>query len=135
MLSIEGRTSAMPAIKRLEKLVRYTILCAAIGFVLIWGASLIKCEYLTYKHHDDFEYAYHGNTMLGKMEYFKVLHCSEDTAEVYYVSQNMSSGDVFSFHRQDDQWSVTDWNTIWSATSSASEVIWPYWWHFVYGGL
>lgn len=122
-------------VKALGKLARYTILCAVIGFILIWGASLIKCEYLTYKHRDDFEYAYHGNSMLGKMEYFKVLHCSEDTAEVYYVSQNMSGGDVFSFHRQDDQWIVTDWNTIWSATGTASEVIWPYWWHFVYGGL
>lgn len=127
--------SALLVTKLLGKLARYTILCAVIGFILIWGASLIKCEYLTYKYHDDFEYAYHDNAMLGKMEYFKVLQCSEDTAEVYYVSQYMSGGDVFSFHRQDDQWIVTDWNTIWSVTGSASEVIWPYWWHCMYGGL
>jgi len=125
----------MLAMKTLGKLVRYTILCAIIGFVLIWGASLIKCEYLTYKYYDDFEYAYDGSAMLGKMEYFKVLQCSEDTAEVYYVSQDMSGGDVFSFQRQGSQWIVTDWNTIWSETGSASGVIWPYWWHFVYGGL
>lgn len=73
--------------------------------------------------------------MLGDMEYFKVLECSDNSAKVYYVSKNMSGADVLTFAKINGKWTETRWNTIWSTTGSASEVIWPYWWHFIYGGF
>lgn len=105
--------------------------------LLAWGGSLLKCEILTAKYHEDFETAYRQNAMLPeKMEYFKVLRCDGKTAEVYYVGKDMTHGDVLSFENQNGVWVETAWNTIWSGTGgSASDVIYPYWWHFIYGGF
>ena len=103
--------------------------------VALWGISLIKCEMLTHKYYDDFEHAYKQNTMLGEMEYFKVLSCGENTAEVYYVSKGMTDANVLTFKNDNGIWQETSWKTVWSTSGSASEVIYPYWWHFIYGGL
>jgi len=115
------------------------ILLTAISVIaivtVIWLSSLIKCETLTRKHFYDFQAAYTQNTMLGEMEYFKVLNCNGNTAEVYYVSKGMTGGNVLTFKNNDGAWEEISWRTIWSASGSASEVVYPYWWHFVYGGL
>ena len=101
----------------------------------VWGVSLIRCEVLTHKYFYDFERAYTQNTMLGDMAYFKVLHCDGNTAQVYYVSKGMTDANVLTFVRQGGAWTETAWRAVWSDTGSASGVIYPYWWHFIYGGL
>lgn len=101
----------------------------------IWLSTIVKCEILTQKYYNDFEYAYRDNPMLGEMEYFKVLQCDKETAEVYYVSKGMAGADVLTFERKNSSWIETGWRTIWSASGSASNVVYPYWWHFVYGGF
>lgn len=111
------------------------LLLCLIVLVIIWVISLIRCEILTHKYYNDFEYAYSDNSMLGEMEYFKVLKCDDNTAEIYYVSKNMTAANVLTFQKQDDVWVETEWETIWSDSGSASEVIYPYWWHFIYGGI
>ena len=103
--------------------------------LLIWVGALLKCEILTAMYHDDFSDAYKGNTMLGEMEYFKVLRCNGETAQVYYVGKNMSGGNVLTFEKQNGIWVETYWDVIWSDSGSASDVIYPYWWHFIYGGI
>lgn len=108
---------------------------ALLALILLWGGSLVKCELLTMRYHDDFALAYTDNTMLGDMEYFKVLACDGNTARVYYVSENRAGGDVLTFEKQEGVWVQSKWETIWSTTGSASEVIYPYWWHFIYGGI
>ena len=100
-----------------------------------WASALIKCEMLTQKYYDDFKQAYTQNTMLEEMEYFKVLSCDENTAEVYYVSKDMTDANVLTFKNNNGVWQQISWETIWSASGSASGVIYPYWWHFIYGGL
>ena len=119
----------------IKKSILSIVAVAIILPVMFWVNTLIKCEILTQKYYDDFKKAYTQNTMLGEMEYFKVLTCNENTAEVYYVSKGMTSANVFSFSNNNGIWIQTSWKTIWSASGSASEVIYPYWWHFVYGGL
>ena len=103
--------------------------------IVFWVNTLIKCEILTKKYYDDFNQAYTQNTMLGEMEYFKVLTCNGNTADVYYVSKGMTSANVLTFSNNNGKWIQTSWKTIWSTSGSASDVIYPYWWHFVYGGL
>ena len=116
---------------------RYMIIIFAILLipVLIWIFSLVKCEVLTQKYHDDFALAYTQNTMLGDMEYFKVLRCDGATADVYYVGKGRTAADVLTFENRNGNWVETSWETVWSTTGSASEVIYPYWWHFIYGGF
>ncbi len=102
---------------------------------VFWVSSLINCEILTNQYFEDFEKAYTQNPMLGEMEYFKILHCDDNTAEVYYVSQGMKDANVLSFENHNGTWTQTSWQTIWSTSGSASGVIYPYWWHFIYGGI
>lgn len=113
-----------------------TIIIAVIAVpIMIWILSLAKCEILTQKYFDDFEYAYTQNSMLGEMEYFKVLRYDGNLADVYYVSKGMTGADMLSFENINGTWKETSWHTIWSTSGIASEVIYPYWWHFIYGGL
>ncbi len=73
--------------------------------------------------------------MIGDIDYLRVLDYSDEFARVYYVSKNKAVGDVVAFEKKDDDWLYSRWDTIWSDTGSASSVIWPYWWHFLYGGI
>lgn len=115
------------------------VLCisAACGLpLLLWSMSLIKCELLTYAHHDEFKDAYLQDTMLPeKIASFKILHYSDSCASVYYVGEKHSGGDVIEFEWKNGKWCVEHWKTVWSGSGSASGVIWPYWWHFIYGGF
>lgn len=101
-------------------------------FLLISGFSLIKCEILTLLHGNEFDEVYKVDTMLGDMEYLKVLDYSENQARVYYVSSNYSGGDILTFIKENGGWKYESWNTIWSRAGNADDVIWPYWWHFFY---
>lgn len=118
--------------KKRLKIILLVCICVPI---LFWLASLLKCEILTHLHYDEFATAYQEDTMLGEMEYFKVLDYSEETARVYYVSKDMYAASVLVFSKVGDQWKKSRWETIWSTSGSASETIWPYWWHFIYGGF
>ena len=111
------------------------VLIITSAFIVFWVGSLIKCEILTNKYYDDFEYASTNTTILGEIEYFKVLNCDNKKAEIYYVSKGMTGGDVLTFEKENDIWTQTNWETVWSTTGSASSVIYPYWWHFIYSGL
>lgn len=110
------------------------LICLAV-FVLIQSIALIKCEILTNKYFTDFEVAYRENAMLGEMETFKVLSCDGKTAEVYYIESGKTMAHILSFEKGNGGWKETAWRCVWSTTGSASEVVWPYWWHFIYGGL
>lgn len=123
------------------KIFRNIIIAFLCYFLITWIGTLIKCEILTCQHYNEFKDAYKENTMLWDMEYFKVLRYKpnrSDIAQVYYVGDDYSLGSVLSFkyNYETDLWEEISCNVIWSGVGgSASEVIWPYWWHFIYGGL
>ena len=118
------------------KKIRIILLIPLICFLLIWGFPLARCEILTLTHGQEFAELYKENTMLGEQEYWKVLNYSETHARVYYVATNHLGANILSFVKKNDQWKYDKWEgTVWSKGGSASEVIWPYWWHFIYGGI
>ena len=64
------------------------------------------------------------------------MNYSDEYAEVYYVSKHRAGGNIVSFIKENNEWKFNKWEqTVWSSTGSASDVIWPYWWHFIYGGF
>ena len=124
------------------KVVRNILLALVCVFLIQWIGALIRCEILTNQHADEFRDAYKQNTMLGEMEYFKVLsyapYRTHEFAQVYYVGKDYAGGYVltFQYNYETHVWDEISWTVIWSGVGgSASEVIWPYWWHFIYGGL
>ena len=121
--------------KKFWKVFAVLVIGIVVGAISMWLATLIKIDIQTNAHYEEFEFAYMDNTMLGDMEYFKVIYYDEKIAQVYYVSAGMADANLLEFEKQGQRWVEIYWNTIWSDTGSASDVIWPYWWHFIYGGI
>lgn len=109
------------------------ILCVPIA---VWLISLAKCEVLTVLHENEFFQFYQGEDMLADIKYLKILSYSDDLARIYCVTKNNLNANVFEFIQEDNVWKFNKWETtVWSSSGSASGVIWPYWWHFIYGGI
>lgn len=109
------------------KYVKKTLLAVVILFAVFWGASILKCEILTACYGEYFEENYKSNTMMGEIDYLKVLDYSGNTARVYYVSKNRACGDILVFEKRNGQWVYGGWEkTVWSKTGSAEGYMWPY---------
>ena len=103
--------------------------------LVIWGVSLFKCEMLTARYGDEFSEIYKENTMLGDIEYFKVLDYTDSSAKVYYVSHDYSGGDVLAFEKENGEWKYSEWETVWSEMGSTDGFLWPYITDTVFYGL
>ena len=95
--------------KHIKRLPLYIPVAIVLLVLVVWGASLLKCEILTDKYYDELEYAHIENTMIGKINFFKVLECDGETAEVYYVCDNNNSGNVLKYQKKNNQWKETNW--------------------------
>ena len=115
--------------KHIKRLPLYIPLAIVLVFPVVWGASLLKCEVLTDKYYEELGYAHIENTMIGKINFFQVLECDGETAEVYYVCDNNNSGNVLKYQKENNQWKEISWDCIWSKNGSADEMLWPYWHH------
>ena len=115
--------------KYIKRLFLYIPSAIVLLFLVVLGASLLKCEILTDKYYEELECAHIENTMIGKINSFKVLKCDGDTAEVYYVCNDNTVSFVLNFEKQNNEWKEISWDCIWSKQGSADEMIWPYWWH------
>lgn len=90
----------------------------------VLGGFVRRCEILTLLHGHEFKDAYKEDTMLREQSNWKVLDYSATYARGYYVDEQ--GGDILEFTRQGDQWAFAKWETIWSKTGSADEIMWPY---------
>ncbi len=118
-----------------KKLLLKFIVLIVVVFVVQWSTELIKNEIFTFKYGEPFKNADYHINMLGDEEYFKVIDYSDVQAEIYYVTKGMTCGSKVKFRYKEDKWTFIGYSTVWSTTGSASETIWPYWWHFIYGGF
>ena len=95
--------------------------------ILMWGILFLKCEILTAFHGEKFTEVYKENTMMGEIEYLKILNYSDKEARIYYVSQDYLSGDILLFTNENDEWQYDSWErTVWSKQGSADGFVWPY---------
>lgn len=69
------------------------------------------------------------NIMIGRIKSFKVLECDGETAEVYYLCEDNTLGNVLKFQKQNDEWKEISWDCVWSKQGNVDEMIWPYWHH------
>ena len=119
----------------MKKPIAAILLTVILIFSAVWLHALSECDALTEQYYDDFKDSHLQTGFHDELEYFKVLSCDGETAEVYYVAKDNANGCVLDFEKLEGEWTMTEWNCIWSDYGSASGVIWPYWWHFIYGGF
>ena len=97
---------------------------------MIWFFTYMKNEFLTWHYGKEFIGLHKSSNMVDNVDYLKVISYSENSACIYYVG---SSGDVFTFTKNNNEWEMLTWNTIWSKTGSADGFIYPYFWHSIEG--
>ena len=108
------------------------VLCLFAAGVLFWCACVAKCEWLTYRHGSEFMEGYAQTHMIDSIESLKVLKYASHHAEVYYISAGRANANVVEFQKEDGAWMMDSWRAIWSASGSASNVIWPYFWDYLF---
>ena len=116
-----------------------TLLCIfpLIVFMLVWSSALISDFVLTHLYGEEFKLTQEKKEeyRLYDIDYFKVVEYDGEKAELYYVCGDNTSAHIVSFSKKTEQWEPESVNTIWAVDGSASEILWPYWWHFIYGGV
>ena len=109
------------------------ILIIALIFFIVWGGSILKCEYLTARHGDEFDFeCVEENTMLSKPDWFRLLSYNDEYAEIYYICEGFGLGEILSFKKVDGEWKFDDWvKDLWTAFGgNGDETVWPYFWHY-----
>lgn len=106
------------------KLVKGIVIGYLLGIIFI---PYIKVEILTYLHGKEFYGLEEQVNMLAESEYCKVFaYDSKHLALVYYVEKNHSSANLFTFIKEDEDWKLYQWDTIWSSSGTADDFIWPF---------
>ncbi|MBE7026353.1 MAG: hypothetical protein E7410_02125 [Ruminococcaceae bacterium] len=115
----------------MKKFLIFILIISLIVFVF-WGIPMLKCEYLTarYGHEFDLSQVPEENSMLGKVEWFKILSYNDDIAQIYYIDEDFSTGNILTFKKVSGEWKYDSWDTLWTARGgNADENVWPYFWH------
>lgn len=107
-------------------------ICAIFG--TLWGGTVLKNQYLTHKHGDEFtDHAKLELQHMGAWDFasdLRVLRYSDSEAVVYYFSKD--GGEKISFVQKDGHWKYDETLALWSSQGSADDYfIWPYFKHFV----
>jgi len=120
---------------KLRKMCHILLILLAV-LLLIWSASLIKCEVLTTRHKAEFDVIGNFPVLLSEKEFIKVLAMNDRSAKIYYVEEDMLGGHLLFLDNDNGVWSAYQWDTIWSGNGgSASGIVYPYFWHVIYGGI
>ena len=95
--------------------------------ILYWGVAIIKCEVMTHRYGEQFADLYAQHTMFQTPDYHKVIKYTDTRAEIYYVNRG-AGGDLVCYRREGpgSPWEFEKWVTVWSASGSADDFIWPY---------
>jgi len=127
--------------KRINKkllIILIPIICFIV-FLIFWGISLAKCEILTSIYWNEIIKLKNLEDMtLESYEYVKILSYSKTNIKVYCIYKWVvdkpyaTIGETFTFIKSDEKWKCEKWNVVWSTSGTADNIIWPYWWHFVY---
>ena len=108
------------------------VLVIIIVLFLLFVVPLINCEVLTILYGEEFfSEAYSDNYMSVENGYKRVIKYNGNKAEVYAV--NASSAVLWQYEKVNAEWQRKDTKVVWTTMGgNAAEIVWPYWWHFIY---
>ena len=108
--------------KKIKKIIFFLILLLMVVYVVV---PYTRVEVLTYRYGNQFENEYNQTTMVGYVDYLKVMDYSEEEATIFYVTKGVD-GIQMKFLKIDSFWVLDEWNVVWSTSGSADGFIWPY---------
>ncbi len=117
--------------KKTIKLASMVLIFIIFVFVLCWGVSIIKCEYLTHKYAQEYERIVLDGCEPERLHKIKVLDCKDSYIRIYYVLDYYGTtkpGYGFVAEIKDGERmnpALAD-KCIWSNYGSADGYIWPY---------
>ena len=107
----------------MKKFIKFFILSVLVLFTAYWSFSVLKCEYLTYVHKDEFIY----DEEIKDSALIKILEYKDDYAKLYCINYNVHSGSLCTFKKENDKWIFKSWGrAVWSKHGSADGFMWPY---------
>jgi hypothetical protein len=110
------------------KKIKIVSILITLCLLMTWIIPCMQNEVLTWQHGTEFTGLQKSTGMIDEVDYLKVLDYSENFAKVYYVS-NDGGGDMLIFVKDNGNWKLETWETIWSTSGSADDFIWPYFYH------
>ena len=119
-------------IRKKMKKARKIMLVVIIVLLFLFVVPLVYCEVLTILYGEQFFCeAYSDNYMSVEDGYKRVIKYNENKAEVYAV--NASAAVLWQYERDNNEWQLKNKKIVWTTMGgNAAEVVWPYWWHFIY---
>lgn len=108
--------------KKLRKLLLIIILI----FVVVWGLSVAKCEYLTHQYEDKYRDIVEEFSVGDG--YYKILETDWAYTRIYCVVDNEHNKVGVELLVDNPGEKIYTYRTIWSSTGNADGVLWPYLW-------
>ena len=115
---------------------RLLIITVSLVFIFMLAFPYIKAEYYTDKYGKEFEDLY-GNQFevlysltgwVEKVEFYRIVEYSENSAKIYYVEvgEQTTYHLLFSRDDKDNDWTLKDWKVLWSKNGNADDLPWPF---------
>jgi len=116
--------------------IKWFMLVITAAFLLFWFVSIVRVEFLTFRHGDEFTLPDDIAWYVGALDSIKVLEYTERSARVYFYTRRGIGFDVhFVRSRNENEWLLETWRTAWSYTGTAGSYVWPYYHHSIEGRI
>ena len=107
----------------MKKIIKILILSVIISFTTYWSLSILKCEYLTFIHKNEFAHIEEVNNS----SMVKVLGYNDSYAKLYCINFIGYNGNIYTFRKEYGQWVyATCEDTVWAKYGTAEGLMWPY---------
>jgi len=116
--------------------IKWFLLAITAVFLLFWFVSIVRVEFLTFRHGAEFTLPDDIAWYVGTLDSIKVLEYTERSARVYFYTRRGIGFDVhFVRSRSESGWLLETWRTVWSYTGTAGSYVWPYYHHSIEGRI
>lgn len=106
----------------MKKILKILVLSVFIYYTTFWSLSILKCDYLTFKHKNEFMHLpeVYTATMVKVMEY------EDDHAILYRINATTTYGGELFCKKENGKWVYDGMGSGWSTRGTADDYIWPY---------
>ena len=95
--------------------------------ILMITVPYIFVEVQTVMNGKTFEKEYKQTGKIKDISFYRVYYCLGDTAKVYYIDKDGTSGNFVWFKKDSDgKWVLNEWKIVWTTYSGVDSIYYPY---------